>query len=313
MWRWMLRRLVLSIPVVWGVITISFVLMRLAPGDPARNALGDRATPAAIAALRHQWGLDESPWAQYVDYLSGVLHGDLGESLYFRSPIFSLVEQRLPVTLMLMVLAALMAVAISIPLATLSTTMTRSGRAVDQLTRILNAVLQGAPAFLIGGLLLLFLGVRLAIFPAGGFPPSLGGRAMALVLPAATIALGIVPVLVRGLKAAMAESLSSEYVAFARSKGLAENVVRTRYVLRNASISGVSILGIQVGALASGALVVEQVFAIPGMGSMLMNGILNRDYLVVQACTLVFGLVVVLVYLLTDVAYAKLDPRTRLT
>jgi peptide/nickel transport system permease protein len=310
MWRWLLRRLVLSIPVVWGVITISFVLMRLAPGDPARNALGDRATQGAIAALRHQWGLDRSPWAQYVGYLGGVLRGDLGQSLYFRSPITSLMEQRLPVTLMLMVLAALMAVVISVPLATLSTT--RRGRAIDQLTRILNAVLQGAPAFLIGGLMLLFFGVRLAIFPAGGFPAGLGGRAMALVLPAATIALGIVPLLVRGLKAAMAESLSSEYVAFARSKGLSENVVRTRYVLRNASISGVSILGIQVGALASGALVVEQVFAIPGMGSMLMSGILNRDYVVVQACTLVFGLVVVLVYLLTDIAYAKLDPRTRL-
>ena len=310
MGRWLARRLLLSIPVVWGVITISFVLMRLSPGDPARTALGDKATDAAVAALRKQWGLDRSLWEQYVNYLGGVLRGDLGQSLYFRSPISELMEQRLPVTLALIVFAALLAALIAVPVATLGAN--RRGGGVDHVTRVMNAVLQGAPTFLVGGLLLILLGVRIPIFPAGGYPESFGGRVLALVLPALTIALSIVPLLVRGLRAAMAESLSSEYVAFARSKGLPEGTVRLRYVLRNAGISGVSILGIQVGALASGALVVEQVFAIPGMGSMLMSGILNRDYLVVQGCTLIFGLVVVVVYLLTDLAYARLDPRARL-
>ena len=310
MTRWLTRRLLLAVPVVLGVITISFVLMRLSPGDPARAALGDKANQAAVDSLRHQWGLDQSLWSQYVSYLGGAVRGDLGRSLYFRSPISALLEQRLPVTLALMLLGALFAVAIAVPLATAAAS--RRGGVADHVTRALNAVLQGAPTFLVGGLLLLFLGVKVAIFPAGGYPASLGGRAVALVLPALTIALSIVPLLVRGLRAAMAESLTSEYVAFARSKGLGERVVRSRYVLRNAGISGVSILGIQVGALASGALVVEQVFAIPGMGSMLMSGILNRDYLVVQGCTLVFGLLVVVVYLLTDLAYARLDPRARL-
>lgn len=310
MTRWLIRRLLLAVPVVLGVITISFVLMRLSPGDPARAALGDKANQAAVDALRHQWGLDRSLWSQYVSYLGGAVRGDLGRSLYFRSPISALLEQRLPVTLALMLLGALFAVAIAVPLA--SAGASRRGGVADHVTRALNAVLQGAPTFLVGGLLLLFLGVKVAIFPAGGYPASLSGRAVALVLPALTIALSIVPLLVRGLRAAMAESLTSEYVAFARSKGLSERVVRSRYVLRNAGISGVSILGIQVGALASGALVVEQVFAIPGMGSMLMSGILNRDYLVVQGCTLVFGLLVVVVYLLTDLAYARLDPRARL-
>jgi len=308
--RWLTRRLVLAVPVVLGVITISFVLMRLSPGDPARTALGDKASQAAVDSLRHQWGLDQSMWSQYLSYLGGVVKGDLGRSLYFRSPVSALLEQRLPVTLVLMLLGAVFAVAISVPLA--SAGASRRGGVADHVTRVLNAVLQGAPTFLVGGLLLLFLAVKVAIFPAGGYPSSLGGRALALVLPALTIALSIVPLMVRGLRAAMAESLSSEYVAFARSKGLGERVVRARYVLRNAGISGVSILGIQVGALASGALVVEQVFAIPGMGSMLMSGILNRDYLVVQGCTLVFGLLVVVVYLLTDLAYARLDPRARL-
>lgn len=310
MMRWFVRRLFLAIPVVWGVGTISFVLMRLAPGDPARNALGDKAGEAAVAALRHQWGLDRSLPEQYVSYLGGVVRGDLGQSLYFRTPISELIVQRLPVTLALIVLGAVMAALIAVPLA--SASASRPGGVVAHVSRVVNAVLQGSPTFFVGGMLLLFLGVKVAIFPAGGYPGDLAGRAVSLVLPALTIALSIVPLLIRGLRAAMVESLSSEYVAFARSKGLAEGVVRTRYVLRNAGISGVSILGIQVGGLASGALVVEQVFAIPGMGSMLMSGILNRDYLVVQGCTLVFGLLVVIVYLATDFAYARLDPRARL-
>lgn len=310
MGRWLTRRLLLAVPVVLGVLTISFFLMRLAPGDPARNALGDKAGEAAVAALRHAWGLDKSLPAQYLSYLGGVATGDLGQSLYFRSPISELLGQRLPVTLALIVLAAIMAVLISVPLA--SATASRPRGITAHVARILNAVLQGSPPFFVGGVLLLLLGVKIAIFPAGGYPEDLGGRAVALVLPALTIALSIVPLLTRGLRAAMTESLSSEYVSFARSKGLSDRAVRGRYVLRNAAVSGVSIIGIQVGALASGALVVEQVFAIPGMGSMLMSGILNRDYLVVQGCTLVFGLLVVAVFLLTDLAYARLDPRARL-
>jgi peptide/nickel transport system permease protein len=309
--RWLVRRLLLAIPVVWGVVTISFILMHLAPGDPARTALGEKANPAAVAALRHQWGLDQSLPKQYFSYLGNLLHGDLGQSIYYHTSITSLMGQRLPVTLILIVLSAIFAVLISIPLA--SRSATKPNGFVSLVVRLFNAVIQGSPTFFIGSMLILFLGVRVAIFPAGGYPDGFGPRAWALVLPAFTIALSIVPLLVRGLRAAMIESYGSEYVTFARSKGLGTGPIRRRYVLRNAGISGVSILGIQVGALASGALVIEQVFAIPGMGSMLMTGILNRDYAVVQACTLVFGLLVVVVYLATDLVYARLDPRARLS
>ncbi|GGB44886.1 ABC transporter permease [Flexivirga endophytica] len=311
MLRWLVRRLLLAVPVVWGVVTISFVLMHLSPGDPARTALGEKADAASVAALRHQWGLDKSLPLQYLDYLGQLVHGDLGQSLYYHSSITSLMWQRLPVTLVLIVFSAILAVLISVPLASRSTTKPNGAAAL--VVRLFNAVIQGSPTFFIGSMLILFLGVRVAIFPAGGYPSSLGSRAWALVLPALTIALSIVPLLVRGLRAAMIESYSSEYVTFARSKGLGTGPIRRRYVLRNAGISGVSILGIQVGALASGALVIEQVFAIPGMGSMLMTGILNRDYALVQACTLVFGLIVVVVYLVTDIVYARLDPRARLS
>ncbi|BCJ34055.1 peptide ABC transporter permease [Actinocatenispora thailandica] len=311
MLRWFARRLLLAIPVIWGVVTISFVMMHLAPGDPARTALGEKASDASVAALRHQWGLDQSLPLQYVSYLRQLVHGDLGTSVYYHAPITSLMAQRLPVTLSLVVLSAILTMLISVPLASRSATHPNGLAALA--VRLFNAIVQGAPTFFIGAMLILFLGVRVAIFPAGGYPASIGGRAWALVLPALTIALGTVPIMVRGLRAAMTESYGSEYVAFARSKGLPERPIRYRYVLRNAGISGVSILGIQVGALASGALVIEQVFAIPGMGSMLMTGILNRDYALVQACTLVFGLLVVVVYLGTDLAYARLDPRARLS
>ena len=309
--RWFARRMLLAIPVVWGVVTISFMLMHLAPGDPARAALGEKASDASVAALRHQWGLDRSLPEQYLSYLGELVHGDLGTSSYFHTSITSLMGERLPVTLALIVLSAILASLISVPLASWSAG--RPGGAASHAVRLFNAVIQGSPTFFIGSMLILFLGVRVALFPAGGYPDDLAGRAWSLVLPSLTIALSIVPLLVRGLRAAMIESFGSEYVSFARSKGLAEGPVRRHYVLRNAGISGVSILGIQVGALASGALVIEQVFAIPGMGSMLMTGILNRDYALVQACTLVFGLLVVVVYLATDLVYARLDPRTRLS
>ncbi len=309
--RWLARRLLLAIPVVWGVVTISFFLLHLAPGDPARAALGEKASNTAVAALRHQWGLDRSLPVQYVSYLVNLVHGNLGQSVYYHTSITSLMTQRLPVTLALIVMSAVLAVLISIPLASRSASRPNGGAA--QVVRLFNAVIQGSPTFFIGSMLILFLGVRVALFPAGGYPTDLGGRAWALFLPSLTIALSTVPLLVRGLRAAMIESLGSEYVSFARAKGLAPPRIRRRYVLRNAGISGVSILGIQVGALASGALIIEQVFAIPGMGSMLMTGILNRDYAVVQACTLMFGLIVVIVYLATDLLYARLDPRAGLS
>ncbi len=310
MYRWISRRLLLSIPVIWGVVTGSFLLLHVAPGDPARIALGPKATQASVEALRDQLGLTGSLPTQYVHYLGQLVQGDLGTSIYFRAPITQLLAQRLPVTIILIILSALFATIISVPLASWSASNPEGPRAY--VVRLFNAIVQGAPAFFIGSMLILFLGVRIRLFPAGGYPSSFGGRIWALILPSITIALTIVPVLVRGLKNSMIESGNSEYVTFARSKGLAERRVQRRYVLRNASVSGVSILGIQVGALASGALVIEEVFAIPGMGSMLMTGILNRDYAVVQACTLVFGLLVIIVYLITDIIYARLDPRVRL-
>lgn len=308
--RYIGRRLLLLVLVIYGVITIAFVLMHLSPGDPVLTFLGDKATPEAVAALRHQWGLDQSLGRQYLRFLGETATGDLGDSVYFRTPIVQLFVVRLPVTLSLMVLGAVAAVLISVPLALLSAT--RPGIPA-QFVRLFNAVVQGMPSFLIGSMLIVLLGLRVKLFPAGGYGDTPLTKLYALILPAITLGFALAPVLVRGMRASMVEVLSSEFVAFGRSKGLARKRLMISYVLRNSSISGISILGIQVGGLAGGALVTEQVFALPGMGSMLMTGILNRDYPVVQSCTLIFAILVVLVYLVTDLVYALLDPRVRLS
>lgn len=304
------RRLVLLLVVIFGVITIAFLLMHLTPGDPVLTFLGDKATPQAIAALRHQWGLDQSLGRQYLRFLGETVTGRLGDSVYFRTPIVQLFAVRLPVTLSLMVLGAVASVLISVPLAMLAAT--RPG-VPAQLVRLFNAVVQGMPSFFVGSMLIVLLGLKVRLFPAGGYGDTPLTKLYALILPAITLGIALAPLLVRSMRASMTEVLGSEFVAFGRSKGLARKRLMISYVLRNSSISGVSILGIQVGGLAGGALVTEQVFALPGMGSMLMTGILNRDYPVVQACTLVFAILVVVVYLITDLVYALLDPRVRLS
>jgi len=308
--RYLIRRLALLVIVIFGVITIAFFLMHVTPGDPARTFLGDKATPQAVADLRHKWGLDQSLGRQYLRFLGQTLTGRLGESVYFRTPIVELFAVRFPVTLSLMLLGAVASVIISLPLALLSAT--RPGIPA-QAVRIFNAMIQGMPSFFVGSMLIVLLGLRLRIFPAGGYGDTPATKIYALILPAITIGLGIAPLLIRSLRASMAEVLAGEMIAFGRAKGLNSGRLLIGYLLRNSSISGISILGIQVGGLAGGALVVEQVFALPGMGSMLMTGILNRDYPVVQACTLSFAVLVVLVYLITDLVYALLDPRVRLS
>lgn len=309
MTRYLLRRLALMVPVALGVVTLTFIIMQLTPGDPAIAYLGDKATPAAVAALRAQWGLDQPLVVQYFDFLGGLLTGNLGESLYFKVPISELLAVRLPPTLILMLIASVLAVLISLPLSAWAATSRSIVAAV--VIRTFTATIQGIPTFFLGSLMITFLALRLRWFPVGGYGDTFGEHLHSLILPALAIALNMVPLLVRSLVNSIGEALDSEFVDFGRSKGLKDITVLLRYAMRNGSISGISILGIQVGNLAGGALVVENVFAIPGMGSMLMNGVLNRDFPTVQVCTVVFAGLVVVIYLLTDIAYGWLDPRAR--
>lgn len=309
--RFLIRRLGLLILVVWGVVTATFALVHATPGDPARSTLGEKATESAVQALRHQWGLDQPLWAQYWQFVRETVTGSFGVSFQYRSPIAALIADRLPTTLLLMLLATVFAVVISLPLATW--VAVRGRGSADVGVRLFGALVQGTPAFLAGTLLIIVFGLRLHWFPVGGYGKTPAEHLYSLVLPALTVALGIVPMLVNSLRASLTDALQSDFVAFGHSKGLRKSTVLGAYAIRNGSISGVSILGIAAGSMAGGAVVVEKVFAIPGMGSLMLTGILGRDFPVVQTTTLIFAGIVVLVFLVTDLAYALLDPRARLS
>jgi peptide/nickel transport system permease protein len=307
--RYIGKRLLLLLLVVFGVLTGTFILIHMTPGDPAVTFLGEKATPAALAALRHKWGLDQPLFIQYVSFIGNVLRGNLGDSIVFGAPVLSLIAVRLSPTLLLMLMALVFAIAISLPLATW---VAVRGRGVaDSTVRVVNAVFQGTPSFFLGTMLILYFGLKLHWFPVGGYGQTFGQHLYSLVLPALTVAFSTVPLLVNSLRASLTDSLQSEYIAFARAKGLRSSTVLGAYAIRNGSISGISIVAIQAGNLVGGALVVENIFAIPGMGSMMMTGIVNRDFPVVQSTTIVFAFIVVLVFLVTDIVYGVLDPRAR--
>jgi peptide/nickel transport system permease protein len=307
---YVVRRLLQLVPIVLGVTILVFFLIHLVPGDPARTMLGTHATPQRVALLHHDWGLDKPLPVQYWRFLGRMVRGDLGSSLFYSVPAGRLVVHRLPPTLWLIGLATLLAVLIAVPLAALAAT--RRDRLPDHLVRAVPLVGLGFPQFWLGIMLLLALALHLGrAFPVGGYGNGFLGHLHSMFLPGLTVGLAIAPILVRSLRASLLEVFESEYVTTARSKGLPERRVLVRHALRNAVISTVSVLGVNIGYLVGGTLVIEQVFALPGIGQLMINSIFQRDFPVVQAVTLVFAIMVVLVYLLTDVVHALLDPRVR--
>jgi peptide/nickel transport system permease protein len=271
--------------------------------------LGVRATDQAVAALHHRWGLDHPLLSQYLLFMGRLLHGDLGDSLFYRVPTTDLILGRLPATLLLLLYAVVLSVLIAVPLATLAAT--NKGKLADQLVRAIPLVGLGMPSFWLGIMLILFLGLDLRLFPVGGYGEDLPGHLYSMFLPGLTVAIAISPLLIRSLRTSMINVLESEYVATARSKGISERRVLLRHVLRNAAIPAVTVLGVNIGFLVGGTLVIENVFALPGIGNLMIQAIFNRDFPVVQGVTLVFGVMVVLVNLTTDVVYSILDPRVR--
>jgi peptide/nickel transport system permease protein len=307
---YVVRRLLALVPIALGVTVLVFFLIHLVPGDPARTILGNQATPARIALLRHSWGLDRPLYVQYGKFMGRVIHGNLGDSLFYGVSAGHLVLQRLPVTLWLIGFGALLAVLIAVPLAALAAT--NRDHIPDHVVRAVPLVGLGFPPFWVGIVLLLVFGLHLGRpFPVGGYGSGFIGHLHSMFLPALTVAFAIAPILIRSLRASLLEVLESEYVTTARSKGLPERRVLVRHALRNAVVSTVTVLGVNIGYLVGGTLVIEQVYALPGIGQLMINSILQRDFPVVQAVTLVFSVMVVLVYLLSDVVHALLDPRVR--
>ena len=304
------RRLLQMVPVVLGVTILVFFMIHLVPGDPARTMLGVHASPERIALLHKEWGLDKSLLVQYKLFMSRLLHGDLGDSLFYHVPARELIIDRLPVTLWLIGYGTALSILIAMPLAALAASKRDAAR--DHVVRVVPLIGLGFPSFWVGIMLLLAFGLNMGrLFPVGGYGTGFAGHIRAMFLPALTVAIAISPILIRSLRASLLNVLESDYVTTARSKGLPERRVLIRHALRNAVISTVTILGVNIGYLVGGTLVIEQVFALPGVGQLMINSIFQRDFPVVQGVTLVFAILVVIVYLLTDIVHSMLDPRVR--
>ena len=300
-------RLVQSLPVALGVTLIVFFMAHLLPGNAAVALLGERATDASVAALTEQLGLNRPIWEQYFIFLTRLLQGDLGLSLTYQVPVTRLVLQAIPVTMSVLGYALVLSLLISIPLAALAAF--RPGGARDLGVRTYTLLGQGMPQFWVGIMLILLLSVNLRMFPVGGYGTTAADHLYFLFLPSLTLAIAMCPTIIRSLRSSMIDVLGSDYVGTAKSKGAYGVALLRDHVLRNAAIPTVSVIGVNLGYLVGGSLVIEQVFALPGLGSLMINAIFARDFPTIQGVTLFVALFVVVVGILTDVVYTMLDPR----
>jgi peptide/nickel transport system permease protein len=304
------KRLIQAIPVLLIISLFSFSIIHLVPGDPVRVMLGSRASADAIATLQAQLGLDQPLTTQYMTFLTNAIRLDFGNSIFLRAPVGPIVVERARNSTSLLIYAVIISLAIAVPLAMLAAV--RRNRPPDHLVRIFTTVAFAMPAFWTALLLVLIFSLRLKLFPTSGLGDGFPDRLLSLTLPALTVGFYLAPVLLRSLRASLIETLSADFVEAARARGLSEGRVLFKHVLRNSLIAMITVLGVNVGFLISGAVVVENVFSIPGLGSLLVSSIVSRDYPVIIALTLVFGVAVVIVNLLVDLSYALLDPRIRL-
>jgi peptide/nickel transport system permease protein len=304
-----LRRLLLTVPVLWVMTLFVFLIIHLIPGDPVRTMLGFRATPQNVATARHQLGLDQPLWRQYADWLGGLLHGDLGTDLISHAPLSELLSQRLPVTLELTVLSMLLAIAIGVPLGALAAV---GNRRVRSLTDGLVVLGVSIPDFWLGIMLVLLFAATLGWLPPSGYVPFSDdpvGNLRYMTLPVATLAAAEAAFILRTTRGAMEAVLQRPSMTYLRAKGIGPFRVVAGHGLRNAAPTVVTVIGIQFGVLLGGAIVVETLFGLPGVGRLIVTSINQRNYPVVQAGVLAVAALFVLVSLLVDLVVAWLDPR----
>jgi peptide/nickel transport system permease protein len=304
-------RLLQLIPVLLGITLIAFLLLRVLPGDPATLILGNRGTAEDIARLTTQLGLDRPLWQQYLSFLGDMLRGSFGQSIAYRSAVGPLIMERLWATLALVGFSTLLAVAMTIPLALIAAL--RKNGVTDHAIKIFFVAVMSMPAFWLGVLLVLLLSVIYPIFPVSGYGEGFLDRLHHLFLPALIIALGTAALTIRSLRSSLIDVMRADYIDTARAKGLRQRVVLFRHILRNSLISTISVLGVHTSWVIGGTVVIESVFAIPGLGYLLVSSISARDYPMVQGLTVTFAVLVVAINLVTDIAYAIADPRVKLS
>jgi len=306
------RRLLYLVPVLVAVSLLTFLIASLLPGDLAYVILGDQASPDKVAALRHDMGLDQPIWWRYLGWLGHVLEGDFGRSFRTGQTVLQAVAERLPVSFELMLLAELAALAIGIPLAIACAV--RSGSAFDRFMTGSAFGMLSVPAFLSAILLIYLFAVELRWLPATGYVPFSEdplGNLRCFVLPALTLALGEWPVLMRVLRSDMIATLQEDYIAMARAKGLKPSRILLVHALKPSSLTLVTVTGINIGRLMGGTVIVESVFALPGIGRLLLGAIYTRDLIILQGVVLCVACGYVLMNFIVDMLYAVLDPRIR--
>jgi ABC-type dipeptide/oligopeptide/nickel transport system permease component len=304
--RHLFDRFLLTLPALWLVLTLVFLLIHIVPGDPVEQMLGEGAAPGQVAELRHSLGLDRPLLVQYGRYLWEVAHGDLGQSLKFQAPVRHIIFERYPATIQLAFLALLVCAAIAIPAGVIAAY--RRGHTTDRAVSVFTLFGLAVPNFALGPLLITLFSIKLGWLPVSG-----RGGPLNYILPAATLGAALAAILTRMVRGAMLEELSSDYVRTARAKGLSTSAVLVRHALRNALIPIITILGLQFGTLLAGTIVTETIFSWPGIGRLTVQAISSRDYPLLQGCILVIALSYVLVNLFTDVLYSFIDPRVRLS
>jgi ABC-type dipeptide/oligopeptide/nickel transport system permease component len=304
-------RLVWTLPVVWLVVSLVFLLIHLVPGDPIQAILGEGAAPADIAALRHQYELDRPLDVQYLHYWNGVLHGDLGQSIRMHDSVAHLIAQRYPYTLALTLAALGFGLALALPAGIAAAV--RRGRIPDQVLSVASLFGLSVPGLVLGPVLILVFSIMLGWLPVSG-ANSGGSHGIDwhyLVLPAIAMGASLAAILTRMVRTTMLEELGNDYIRTARAKGLSERAVVWQHALPNALVPIVTVVGLQFGALLAGAIITEKIFSWPGLGRLVVDAIANRDYALVQGCLLCISLTYIVVNLITDLVYRWINPRMR--
>lgn len=305
-----LHRLAHLVPVLVGITVVTFLLLRLAPGDPARLLVGDRASAETLAAVRHQYGLDQPLPVQFLTYIGNLVGGDLGLSLRFQRPVAEIIVQFMPPTLFLAAYVVVLSVPATLMLAVAAAR--RPDGPADHIIRFIGVVGLTIPVFWLGIMMSRLFGVELGWFPVSGYGEGFIGHLHHLFLPALSTAIWLIPVLTQSLRAALVEKVAADFVTAARAQGAGEREIFWRHVLPNAILPTLNLLGVMAAWIIGGTIVVETVYAVPGLGRLMVASLLGRDYYVVQGLTLVFAMAAVLITLVVDILATLIDPRVKL-
>ena len=308
--NYILKRLLHMIPVLFCVTILIFLMIRLIPGSPAEIMLGDKATPEKIAILEEKMGLNEPLIVQYGLFLTQIVTLDFGDSITYARPVLELIQPKIMVTVGLVISTTIFVLLLSFPLGYLAGS--KHGTPLDSGIKTGALIVISLPQFWVGTLFLLLFGLKLHWFPVGGWGDTFLEHAHSLILPGLTGALTTSALTIRNLRSNVIDVVNSDYVDFARSKGLTEKRIKNRHIIRNSMISTVTLLSLRIANMLGGSIVIETVFSLPGLGKLLVDSIFARDYAVVQTVVLMLALIVLIVNLITDVAYSMLDPRVRL-